>query len=160
LLQRVDRASHTQPPTIQHMRVYHRGRDVAVAQKLLNRADIVPRLEQMRRKRVPQGMTARILGNPARPERFLERALHHRLVQMMSASLRSNSLLLLSAGGSYGLLGPRAQLLGILEQVSRYLVILHRVAIVPIRAERPHPPRLIVATIHIVEPEVKKVVRH
>src|SRR5438093_2739225 len=65
-----------------------------MAEQLLNRADIASRLEEMGRKRVPQGVTARILRNPARPERFLERALHHRLVHVVAAALTGLGILI------------------------------------------------------------------
>ena len=43
------------PPTtpVQHVRVDHRGGDVSVPKELLDRPDIVARLEQARRERVP-----------------------------------------------------------------------------------------------------------
>lgn len=49
---RIDRAPHTASPAVQHVRVDHRRAHIAVAQQLLDCANVVARLEQVRRERV------------------------------------------------------------------------------------------------------------
>ena len=43
---------------LKHLRIDHRGAHIALPEQFLNRANIVPRLEQMRRDRMPQRMAA------------------------------------------------------------------------------------------------------
>ena len=52
------------------MRVPHRGAHVPVAQQLLNRPDVVPGRQQVRRTTVPQGMTTRPPADPRPPDRL------------------------------------------------------------------------------------------
>jgi hypothetical protein len=59
-LQAIARTPHTERAAIQDVRVDHRGADVRVAEQLLNGSDVVPVLEEVRRK----GMTQRILTLP------------------------------------------------------------------------------------------------
>ena len=49
----IERTPHGQPTAVQHVRVDHGRAHVAMPEKLLNRADIVPALKQVRRERVP-----------------------------------------------------------------------------------------------------------
>ena len=46
------------------MRVKHCGSQIGVTQQLLDGADVATRFEQMRRKTMPKGMTARRLQDP------------------------------------------------------------------------------------------------
>lgn len=57
----IERATHSAPTTVQHVRVDHRRRHVPVPEQLLNGADVVPVLEQVRRERVPQRVATRPL---------------------------------------------------------------------------------------------------
>ena len=54
--ERVERASNARSAQAQHVRVDHRRLDIRVAQQLLDGADVVAVVEQMRSERVPQGM--------------------------------------------------------------------------------------------------------
>ena len=53
----VQRTPHGDSRLIEHMRIDHRRRDILVAQQILNRADIVARLQQMRGERVAKRVT-------------------------------------------------------------------------------------------------------
>jgi len=59
------------------MSVDHRGTDIRVPQKLLHRPDVVPALQKMGRKAVPQGMTGGPLGDPRPADRRRHRPLDH-----------------------------------------------------------------------------------
>lgn len=52
----VQRTSHSAPAAIQHMGVDHRRRHLAVAQQLLNRADVVAGLQHVSRERMAQNV--------------------------------------------------------------------------------------------------------
>src|SRR6185312_4719504 len=47
---RVERTDHAPAAPIEDMRVHHRGGDVAVAEQLLHRANVVTRFEEVRRE--------------------------------------------------------------------------------------------------------------
>lgn len=63
---KVQRAPHSKTALVQHMRVQHRRRDVAVPQQLLHRPDVGSALQQVRRKGVPEGVAANPLPNKYR----------------------------------------------------------------------------------------------
>ena len=69
------------------MRVDHRRRQVAVPQQLLNRPDVVPGLQQMGRKRMPQGMGGDALGDLRLTSGRLDGTLNDRFVEMVPALL-------------------------------------------------------------------------
>jgi hypothetical protein len=52
----VQRTAYPSPSAIEHMRVDHRGRDIAVPQQLLHRPDVIASLQQMGGEGVPQNM--------------------------------------------------------------------------------------------------------
>jgi hypothetical protein len=52
-------ALHAQTAPIQHMRVYHRRAHVAMAQQVLDRPDVLARLQQMRRERMAKRVRPR-----------------------------------------------------------------------------------------------------
>jgi hypothetical protein len=58
----IERASHAAPSAVEHVRIDHRSRDVAVSKKLLDRADVVAEIQEVRRERVPEGVAHRRLG--------------------------------------------------------------------------------------------------
>src|SRR5688572_1955527 len=60
---------------VEDMRVDHRRGDVAVAEQLLDCADVVAVFKEMRGKRVTEGVTARVLGDPGRADSATHRAL-------------------------------------------------------------------------------------
>ena len=63
VLQTVGRAYDPVPATVQDMRVDHRRAHVGMAQQLLDGADVVAVRQQLRRKRMPEGVTADVLGD-------------------------------------------------------------------------------------------------
>ena len=80
--QSVGWALDAMPASVQDMRVDHRRLHVAMAQQLLDRADIVAGLEEVSREAVAQGVRTNWLGNPGRPCRVVDGALGNRLVEM------------------------------------------------------------------------------
>jgi len=52
--QRIERREHAAGAAVQHVRVDHRRVHVRVAEQLLDRADVLPALQQVRRERMPQ----------------------------------------------------------------------------------------------------------
>ena len=61
-----------------------RRRHVLVPQQFLDRADVVPRLQQMRRERMAQGMAGRRLDDPGPQARAPHRTLQRRLINMVA----------------------------------------------------------------------------
>jgi hypothetical protein len=55
--------------------VDHRRRDISVPEQLLDSTDIVPVFRKVRRKRVPERVAARLLGDPGRAHGLFDRAL-------------------------------------------------------------------------------------
>ena len=74
LLQAIERAFHSARALVRHVRVDHRRLDARVAEQLLDRADVVAVLEEVRRKGVPQCMTAHVLRNPGGSRGLLDPA--------------------------------------------------------------------------------------
>ena len=60
----VKRTPHAPAPSVQHVRVDHRRADVAVAEQLLDRPEVVAGLKQVRGTRVPERVAARRLREP------------------------------------------------------------------------------------------------
>ena len=58
---RVQRATHSPSPAVEHMRVDHRRPHVFMSQKFLHGADIVTIFEQVSRKRMPECMATSAL---------------------------------------------------------------------------------------------------
>ena len=77
--------------------VDHGRLHIAVAQQLLDGADVIVRLEQMGGKTVTKGMGCGALGNPGLAHRLLYRPLHVRSMQMISPVF--SSLLLAQRSG-------------------------------------------------------------
>ena len=77
----IEWAAHTSAAPIQDVDIDHRGTDIAMAQQLLHRTDVITILNQVRRKRVPERMAAPMLGNPrlihCPPHRSLKIVLQH-----------------------------------------------------------------------------------
>ncbi len=71
---------------MQHTRVDHRCPDVLVAEQLLDRANVVPVLQEMRRERVPQRVAACPLLDPGLPQRGPHSPLDSLFVQVMPSS--------------------------------------------------------------------------
>ena len=68
----------------QHVGVDHRRRDVAVAQQILDRANIVSALEQVRGEGVAEAVTGHAFVDSRRPGRIRDGSLYDGLVQVMS----------------------------------------------------------------------------
>ena len=73
--------------TVENVGVDLRGADVTVSQELLDGADIVACLEQVRREGVAKGVRACALGDPGEPHGIPDRTLQDRLVEMVAAVL-------------------------------------------------------------------------
>ena len=58
---------------VQHVRVDHRRLHVGMAQQLLDRADVVARLQQVRGEAVPRRVAASPLNNAGLPDSFKKR---------------------------------------------------------------------------------------
>src|SRR5690349_9864479 len=71
----IERAAHTSAAPIQDVDLDHRGTDIAMAQQLLHRTDVIPIFNQVRRKRVPECVAAPMLGYP----RLIDRPPHRSL---------------------------------------------------------------------------------
>src|SRR5436190_1369021 len=69
---RVEAVIHSLEARLQHVRVNLRRRQVGVAEHHLNRAQVGAAFEQMRRKRVPQGVRAESAGQSGRRAVTLE----------------------------------------------------------------------------------------
>jgi hypothetical protein len=81
-LQTIRGAPDPQGSPIQNMRVNHRRADIRMAEQFLNRSNIVPVLEQKRRKGMAEGVAADPLRDPRPADRESDRALHDGFVQM------------------------------------------------------------------------------
>ena len=82
-MQRIKRRSDAGRTAIQHMRVDHCRIHVAMAEQFLNRADVLPALEQVRGKRMPQCVSAERLEDSCNSRRSLDRPRQDVFVQVM-----------------------------------------------------------------------------
>ena len=57
----VERAAYSPPAALQHMRVEHSRADILVSQEFLDRTNVIPIFQKVRRKGVPQRMTTTML---------------------------------------------------------------------------------------------------
>src|SRR5262245_38176860 len=73
--QAVAGAEDAERASLQHVRVDHRRRDVAVAEQLLHRPDVLPVLEEVRGEGVTERMGARGLGDARGEQSVAERLL-------------------------------------------------------------------------------------
>jgi hypothetical protein len=74
------------PRPLQHVRVDHCRPYVGMAEKLLDRTDVVSILEQMRGERVPQGVAPGLLVHSTLSHGLLHRPLHRRLLDVVPAA--------------------------------------------------------------------------
>jgi hypothetical protein len=82
--QPVRRAQHAAAAgAIQHVRVDHRRRHIRVTEQLLDRPDVVPVLEKVRREGVPERVASHSLRRAARQRRRSNRTLQTLLVHVM-----------------------------------------------------------------------------
>ncbi len=72
---------------IEDVCVDHGGADVVVAEEFLDRADVVAALEEVGGEGVPQGVTARGLGDVGAADGLLDGPLQHRLVEVVPVVL-------------------------------------------------------------------------
>jgi len=85
--QPIERASHAEPASVEHIRINHRGAHIAMPEPFPNRANVVPRLEQMGGKRMPQRLPSCALVH-ARPQHGLAYGiLKHGLVKVVPSPL-------------------------------------------------------------------------
>ena len=83
--QEIGRAAHAAAAAVQDVRVDHRRLHVLVSEELLDRANIVPLLEQVGRERVAEGVTADPAGDAELDDGRAEGSLDDGLVQVMAA---------------------------------------------------------------------------
>jgi hypothetical protein len=70
--------------TIQHMRVHHRRPHIRMPEQFLHGSNVVPRLQQVRGKRVPECVTAHSRHEPRASGRPHDLSLNDRFVQVIS----------------------------------------------------------------------------
>jgi hypothetical protein len=71
-------------PSIEDVRVDHRGSYVAMPEKRLNRANVMSVLEKMRSEGMSERMACHAFRDPGRESRNSYRSLQDRLVEMMT----------------------------------------------------------------------------
>src|SRR6185369_12133516 len=81
----IEGAAYSLGSNAQYVRVDHRGRYVAMTEKLLHCADVLATLQQMSGKGVAQSVAGRALGKGGGGHGFFHRPLYGRLVQVMTA---------------------------------------------------------------------------
>src|SRR3990170_7201867 len=107
-LNAIERAGDAAAALVEDVRVDHRGRDILVAEKLLDGADVIAALQQMRGETVPQDMRRHGFCDTSLPCDLRYGALHDLLVQVMAANDAVERIGLAAAGGEYVLPGPAA----------------------------------------------------
>lgn len=80
----IRRAENSAAPAIEHMGVDHGRADIAVAEKLLNGANVVSVFHEMCRERMPKGVAARGFGDSRLEAGVSEGPLQHGLVKVMT----------------------------------------------------------------------------
>lgn len=90
----------------QDVGVDHRGADVAVAEQLLDRADVVAVFEQVGREGVAQRVAGDALGNAGCRAGAADGALEHGLVQVPAPDLSGRPLRMRPRGGEEPLPRP------------------------------------------------------
>jgi hypothetical protein len=88
----VGRASDASRPQVEDMRVDHRGTDVTVTEELLDGPDVVVILEQVGREGVSEGVARGELGNARGMDGVLHGALENGFVEVMAATLASETV--------------------------------------------------------------------
>ena len=86
-LQSIDWASHPRATPVQNMCVDHGRPHIAMAEEFLNRSDVVPVLEQVGGKGVPECVAGSRLGQARLAEGFLDRPLQDRFVEVVPTAL-------------------------------------------------------------------------
>jgi len=86
-LQKVSWAGHCEGATVEHMGIDHGGPYVAVAEELLDRADVLPLLQQVGGKGVPEGVAAGRLADTRCLHRPSYRFLHQGGIQVVTPFL-------------------------------------------------------------------------
>jgi len=87
VLESIDRAANARWSTVENMGVNHRRFDVAMAQKLLNRSNIIPAFEQVSCEGMPESMAC---GPPLQScvcDGISHGFLHQRFIYVMSPFL-------------------------------------------------------------------------
>ena len=103
----IEWASHTATPTVEDMGVNHRCRNIAVAEQLLNRANIVASLQQMRSKGMAQYVWGTRFNNTRSLGRKRHRFLHRNLAQVMPVKFASPRVYRSTAARENPLPAPR-----------------------------------------------------
>ncbi len=85
------------------MRLRHCRTHVGVPQQFLQRPDVVPIFQQVRREGVPKRVTRRPLRDPRRAYSLLHGPLHRSLMRVMAAKLPGDDVAILPRGGKHPL---------------------------------------------------------
>src|SRR5512134_3304865 len=102
------RAAHRKSRPVQHVRVNHRRRDVAVPEQFLHRADVGSRFEQVRGEAVAQRVAPDGPGNIRLERGEPDGALERRLVEMVATRVSSGRIDQ-KAGGRGGAVPARGE---------------------------------------------------
>ncbi len=87
----VGRALNTSS-AVEHVRVDHRGLEVAVAEEFLHGADVVAGLQKMGRERMPQRVAARLLRDTGPNDGLSNGPLNHGFMEVVTAPLASQTV--------------------------------------------------------------------
>jgi len=97
----VERAPNPAPAAVEHVGVNHCRRDVAMAEKLLDGANVISRLEEVGGEAVSQAVTGRVFVDPRSLNGGPEGSLKDGLVKMMTAAV-ARCLVAIEAGRGKG----------------------------------------------------------
>jgi hypothetical protein len=104
----VEWAAHAESASVQHVRVDHRSCHVAVAEQLLDGADVVAALQKVGRERVPKAVAGGGLREVRAERGRAHGPLQNRLVQMVAPDLRRIAIAVGAGRGEEPLPGPLA----------------------------------------------------
>ena len=89
---RVHRADDAHGTLVEHMRVDHRGFDVGMSEQRLNGADVLARLEKVRREAVPEAVRGETDGQTCPSYRFPYGALNPLLIKMVTPDMPATGI--------------------------------------------------------------------
>src|SRR5262245_58201655 len=99
----VDRTQDAERSSVEDVGVNHRGCHILVAKKLLNGADVLTVLEQMRCERMTERVRTGRFPDAAGEKSFTERALQHRFVKVVAATFPALQIDVEACGGKHPL---------------------------------------------------------
>lgn len=95
-------------PTIQDMRVDHRGAHIPMPEQFLDRPDVIAVFQQMRGERMAEAMAACGFGDAGLEDRLFYRALQNGFVQVVPAPLPRSPVGIMTGRWKDPLPGPRS----------------------------------------------------